>query len=121
MTNQSPVPSAGNLQLPRHRRDRSDEHARLRGAIDLSTRYADYWLWKASKGKGAIAYHNQFPYEIVRIFEKHGFIWARRVPLSTPCTEYRPGFFAAGGMTGRSLLDAVRRSSNGARRQQPLN
>ena len=39
-------------------------------AIDLNTKFADYWLW-SPKG----AYRNRIPIEIVEIFERHGFIW----------------------------------------------
>ena len=38
-------------------------------AIDLNTAFSDYWLWR----KGG--YRNRIPYEIVEIFERHGFIW----------------------------------------------
>ena len=37
-------------------------------AIDLNTAFSDYWLWR----KGG--YRNRIPYEIIEIFERHGFI-----------------------------------------------
>lgn len=54
-------------------------------AIDLNTKYADYWLW--SRG----AYRNRTPAEIVAIFEKHGFIWGGKWGhFDTMHFEYRP-------------------------------
>ena len=57
-------------------------------AIDLNTGYSDYWLW--SKG----GYRNRVPYEIVAIFEKHGFIWGGKWGhFDTMHFEYRPELF----------------------------
>ena len=59
-------------------------------AIDLNTKYSDYWLW--SKG----AYRNRIPFEIVEIFERHGFIWGGKWGhFDTMHFEYRPEFFDA--------------------------
>jgi hypothetical protein len=43
-------------------------------AIDINPKYADYWRW-ASKTADGLAWKNRIPLEIIRIFEKHGFIW----------------------------------------------
>jgi len=57
-------------------------------AIDLNTRYSDYWMW--SKG----GYRNRIPAEIVAIFEKHGFIWGGKWGhYDTMHFEYRPELF----------------------------
>ncbi len=54
-------------------------------AIDLNTKYSDYWLW--SKG----GYRNRIPMEIVEVFEKHGFIWGGKWGhFDTMHFEYRP-------------------------------
>ncbi len=54
-------------------------------AIDLNTKFSDYWLW--SHG----AYRNRMPYEIVAIFEQHGFIWGGKWGhFDTMHFEYRP-------------------------------
>jgi hypothetical protein len=54
-------------------------------AIDLNTKYSDYWMW----GKGG--YRNRMPMEIVEIFEKHGFIWGGKWGhFDTMHFEYRP-------------------------------
>ena len=56
-------------------------------AIDVNTTFADYWLWGA-KGSG---YRNRLPFEIVQIFEKHGFIWGGKWGhFDTMHFEYRP-------------------------------
>jgi hypothetical protein len=54
-------------------------------AIDLNTKYSDYWMW--SKG----GYRNRIPMQIVEIFEKHGFIWGGKWGhFDTMHFEYRP-------------------------------
>ena len=58
-------------------------------AIDLNTRYSDYWFWRPHDGP--IAYRNRMPQEIVAIFEKHGFIWGGKwYHFDTMHFEYRP-------------------------------
>ena len=70
-------------------------------AIDIATKHAHYWRWAAEKaaekagGTSATAavldYQNEIPMEIVRIFEKHGFIWGGRWShYDTMHFEYRP-------------------------------
>lgn len=62
-------------------------------AIDICVQYSDYWRWK-NPGKGEeaeIAYVNRIPKEIIRIFEKHGFIsGARWYHFDTMHFEFRP-------------------------------
>ncbi|MFZ0103665.1 MAG: M15 family metallopeptidase [Pseudolabrys sp.] len=44
-------------------------------AIDIAAAHSHYWL-RANLGAGGhIAYRNGIPWEIIRIFEAHGFIW----------------------------------------------
>ncbi len=46
----------------------------LAAAIDVSTVFTDYWRW--SKPVDFISpYRNKLPFEIVIIFDRHGFIW----------------------------------------------
>ncbi|MEM0908578.1 MAG: M15 family metallopeptidase [Pseudomonadota bacterium] len=59
-------------------------------AIDINTRYANYWRWDGQSGD-AIAFRNQIPLEIITIFEKHCFIWGGRwYHYDTMHFEYRP-------------------------------
>jgi hypothetical protein len=59
-------------------------------AIDLNVAISDYWLWREHK-TGAIPYRNRMPYEIVDIFERHGFIWGGKwYHYDTMHFEYRP-------------------------------
>jgi D-alanyl-D-alanine carboxypeptidase len=59
-------------------------------AIDIDTRYADYWRW-ASKAADGLVWKNQIPIEIIRVFEKHGFIWGGYwYHFDTMHFEYRP-------------------------------
>lgn len=66
-------------------------------AIDINVSMSDYWLW-ANQGKSetaTIAYRNRIPAEIVRVFEKHGFIWGGRwYHYDTMHFEYRPEILA---------------------------
>lgn len=60
-------------------------------AIDINTKYADYWRWSKPLPTGDYKYRNRIPLDIVRIFEKHGFIWGGRWYHSdTMHFEYRP-------------------------------
>ena len=58
-------------------------------AVDINIRYANYWRW--AKGKQEALWRNQIPKKIVRIFEKHGFIWGGYwYHYDTMHFEYRP-------------------------------
>ena len=60
-------------------------------AVDLNTKFADYWVWSGGKPGRVPVYKNKFPMEIVEIFEKHGFIWGGRwYHYDTMHFEYRP-------------------------------
>ena len=62
-------------------------------AIDINTKYANYWLWSNPNCSevARIQYENRIPIEIVRIFEKHGFIWGGRwYHYDSMHFEYRP-------------------------------
>jgi hypothetical protein len=69
-------------------------------AIDIATRHAHYWRWQAGKAPAegaAFAYRNEIPWEIVEIFERHGFIWGGKwYHYDTMHFEYRPELIAAG-------------------------
>jgi hypothetical protein len=57
-------------------------------AVDIAVAHSHYWLWEA---QGAAVYKNSIPYEIVAIFEKHGFIWGGKwYHFDTMHFEYRP-------------------------------
>ncbi len=59
-------------------------------SIDLNAKYSNYWLWEKKSDKIA-NYKNQIPKEIIRIFEKYGFIWGGRwYHYDTMHFEYRP-------------------------------
>jgi hypothetical protein len=60
-------------------------------AIDVALKHADYWR-NAKPGKdGLYRYENEIPAEIVRAFERHGFIWGGKwYHYDTMHFEYRP-------------------------------
>lgn len=64
--------------------------------IDINTAFSNYWQWdnKEWKQKGEdvdLTYRNRIPLGIVKIFEKHGFIWGGRwYHYDTMHFEYRP-------------------------------
>jgi hypothetical protein len=44
-------------------------------AVDLNTQLGGYWRWSGAAQGEAAAYDNKIPEEIVRAFERWGFIW----------------------------------------------
>lgn len=65
-------------------------------AVDINVSHSDYWEWANPKADELtkIKYKNRIPLEIVRIFEKHGFIWGGRwYHFDTMHFEYRPELF----------------------------
>lgn len=70
--------------------------------IDICTKYSDFWRWK-NPGKeetDEITYVNRIPKEIIRIFEKHGFIsGARWYHYDTMHFEFRPDLILYSKMT----------------------
>jgi hypothetical protein len=88
------VPSAGTYNCRTvAKTTRLSVHA-FGAAIDVNTKYADYWLW--SKGRdGKVAWKNRIPGAIAEIFERHGFIWgAKWYHYDTMHFEYRPELIA---------------------------
>lgn len=60
-------------------------------AIDLAIKHSHYWRWSKPDGQGFYVWRNAIPFEIVRIFERHGFIWGGRwYHYDTMHFEYRP-------------------------------
>ena len=82
------VPSAGTYNCRAIAgTDRLSMHA-YGAAIDIATSHADYWRWAG--GEGA-RYRNRIPWEIVGIFERHGFIWGGKWShFDTMHFEFRP-------------------------------
>jgi hypothetical protein len=96
------VPSAGGYACrPIAGTSRVSAHG-LGIAIDIAVTTTDYWLWNQRKGAAAstradnaIPYKNRVPYEIVEIFERHGFIWGGKwYHYDTMHFEYRPELLA---------------------------
>lgn len=87
------VPSAGTYNCrPIAGTKRLSVHA-FGAAIDLSTKFGDYWRW--GSGKSAGSWRNRIPLEIVEIFERHGFIWGGKwAHYDTFHFEYRPEIIA---------------------------
>jgi hypothetical protein len=73
-----------------HGTDRRSAHS-FATAIDVGVPVSDYWQWKTSDPTGQMTYRNRLPLEVVRVFEKHGFIWGGRwFHFDTMHFEYRP-------------------------------
>jgi hypothetical protein len=65
-------------------------------AIDVATTHADYWRWTGPGSDGRYVYRNRIPWEIVEVFEKHGFVWGGKwYHFDTMHFEYRPEIIAA--------------------------
>lgn len=59
-------------------------------AIDINDKFGDYWR-RTKAGAKYPQWRNQVPIEIVRIFERHGFIWGGYwYHYDTMHFEYRP-------------------------------
>ena len=59
-------------------------------AIDINPKYSDYWRW-GSKTANGLVWKNQIPTEIIRVFEKQGFIWGGYwYHFDTMHFEFRP-------------------------------
>ena len=66
-------------------------------AIDINTKYTNYWIWSGGKPGNVPKYRNKIPSEIVEIFERHGFIWGGKwYHYDTMHFEYRPALIAIG-------------------------
>ena len=66
-------------------------------AIDIAAAHSHYWRWSKPGADGRNPYKNEIPWEIVRIFENHGFIWGGKwYHYDTMHFEYRPEIIAAG-------------------------
>jgi len=78
-------PSAGAFNC-RVVKDTGNPSAHAWGAaIDINTEFADYWLWVKRP------YRNRIPFDIVDLFERHGFIWGGKWGhFDTMHFEYRP-------------------------------
>ena len=75
--------------------DRQSAHG-LGIAIDIAVAHADYWRWTRPGADGRYAYRNRIPWEIVEVFERHGFIWGGKWHhFDTMHFEYRPEIIAA--------------------------
>lgn len=67
-------------------------------AIDINLEYSDYWQWDLKQNNlpvteeaPLLTYRNQIPWDIVNIFEEHGFIWGGKWRhYDTMHFEYRP-------------------------------
>jgi D-alanyl-D-alanine carboxypeptidase len=60
-------------------------------AIDIAAAHSHYWQWSKPDADGRFSYKNEIPWEIVEIFERHGFIWGGKwYHYDTMHFEYRP-------------------------------
>jgi D-alanyl-D-alanine carboxypeptidase len=66
-------------------------------AIDIASAHSHYWYWTKPDADGHYAYRNEIPWEVVEIFERHGFVWGGKwYHYDTMHFEYRPEIVAAG-------------------------
>ena len=64
--------------------------------VDIATTHADYWYWNRADADGRHVYRNRIPWEIVEVFERHGFVWGGKwYHYDTMHFEYRPEIIAA--------------------------
>lgn len=71
-------------------------------AIDVGVAHSDYWQWHPAGADGKITFRNRIPLEVVRVFEKHGFIWGGRwYHYDTMHFEFRPELLHPACVGGR--------------------
>lgn len=64
-------------------------------AVDLNTKFADYWRWAGGKPGNVPRYQNKIPQAVVEVFERQGFIWGGKwYHFDTMHFEYRPELIA---------------------------
>jgi D-alanyl-D-alanine carboxypeptidase len=90
------VPTQGTYNCrPIAATDRMSAHG-LGIAIDIAAKHSNYWRWSKPDANGRVVYKNEVPWEIVRAFEKHGFIWGGKwYHYDTMHFEYRPELIPA--------------------------
>ena len=90
------VPSGGTLNCRSIAgTNRRSMHA-YGAAIDINTSLGDYWRWP--KPSADVTYRNRIPFEIVEVFERHGFIWGGKwYHYDTMHFEYRPELLRRAG------------------------
>jgi hypothetical protein len=82
------VPAAGTYNCRKVAGSRAISMHAYGAAIDIDTRYADYWRWSPGETP---RWRNRIPVAIVRIFEQNGFIWGGAwYHYDTMHFEYRP-------------------------------
>ncbi len=65
-------------------------------AVDIAIGRAHYWRWDGGKPGAVKGHRNSIPFEIVEIFERHGFIWGGKwYHYDTMHFEYRPELLPA--------------------------
>jgi len=78
-------------------------------AIDINVDYSDYWRWTKPDVSGRYPYKNSIPWEIVEIFEKHGFIWGGKwYHYDTMHFEYRPELLLVRGAQTHEVVAPAR-------------
>ncbi|MGC2071537.1 MAG: M15 family metallopeptidase, partial [Pseudolabrys sp.] len=88
------VPTGGTYNCRRIAGSRARSMHANGAAIDISTKFADYWRWDSTDWTQP-RWRNRIPIEIVRIFEKQGFIWGGYwYHFDTMHFEYRPELLA---------------------------
>jgi hypothetical protein len=87
------IPSSGTYNCRKISGSSAKSMHAYAAAIDLNTQFSNYWRWAAQNGR-EIKWENKIPTEVVRIFEKHGFIWGGYwYHYDTMHFEYRPELF----------------------------
>lgn len=80
-------PSSGTYNCRKIARSNAKSMHAYGAAIDINAKYSNYWRWS----RGESRWQNQIPIDIVRVFEKHGFIWGGYwYHYDTMHFEYRP-------------------------------
>lgn len=94
------IPSSGTYNCRKISGSSAKSMHAYAAAIDLNTQFSNYWRW-AGQERQEIKWESRIPIEIVRIFEKHRFIWGGYwYHYDTMHFEYRPELFLSTASDG---------------------
>lgn len=81
-------------------------------AIDIGVKHSYYWNWTKPNADGVYLYKNTMPIEVVKIFEKHGFIWGGKwYHFDTMHFEYRPELLCNGHTLTKAQADQMAKAA----------
>lgn len=90
-------------------------------AIDLNPAFGSYWRWDKKGSLGDMARRTAYPEAIVKVFERHGFIWGGKwYHFDMMHFEFRPEFQGSNAYVGNGPGEDVQSIAAGEGMPKPL-